>query len=119
MEETGRLLQGSNEECGQNLEEEGWRQKKKVQIREDKNETAADTGGAIRKPVKEDVAIDVKRIEMEEPLMLEYEEEDEKEYLDEEAGTYSHMGGRLSGHGMAYDPPDVAESMIKSFQNHP
>ena len=51
--------------------------------------------------------------------MAEYEEEEEDELFEEESGAYSHMGGRLSGRGMAYDPPDVAESMIKSFQNHP
>ena len=69
--------------------------KKKVQIREDHNEVVeADKGGAIRRPVKQDVAIDVKRIEMEQPLMAEYEAEDtDEELLDEDAGAYSHMGG--------------------------
>ena len=57
---------------------------------------------------------------MEAPLMPEYDEDtDEETLLDEEAGAYSNFGGRLSGKGMAYDPPDVANAMIKSFQNHP
>ena len=53
--------------------------------------------------------------------MGEYDDGDDtdEELFDEESGAYSHMGGRLSGKGMAYDPPDVAQTMIKSFQNHP
>ena len=48
-----------------------------------------------------------------------YEEDTDTDTEDEEAGAYTHLGGRLSGRGLAYDPPDVAQAMIKTFQGYP
>lgn len=86
------------------------------------NET--EMGGAIRNPRGKETVTDVRRIEMSERLMPEderyqYEEETDTDTSDEEAGAYTHFGGRLSGRGMAYDDPDVAQSMIKTFQGYP
>ena len=83
-------------------------------------EDRTDEGGAIRNPKGKETVTDVRRIEMQERLMPEYEKyEDEDTDSDEEAGAYSHYGGRLSGRGMAYDDPDVAQAMIKTFQGYP
>ena len=78
-------------------------------------------GGAIRKPRGKETVTDVRRIQMQEPLMPEYDVpvEEDTDSDDEETGAYSHLGGRLSGRGMAYDPPDVAQAMIKTFQGYP
>ena len=78
-----------------------------------------DEGGAIRKPGVKPTVTDVRRIEMENRLMTEYDTETDTDTEDEEAGAYSHLGGQLSGLGMAYDPPHVAQSIIKSFQAYP
>ena len=47
------------------------------------------------------------------------DEPDEELLVDEEAGAYSHYGGALSGLGAAYDPPDVAKAMMKTFAQYP
>ena len=79
-----------------------------------------DEGGAIRKPGVKPTVTDVRRIEMQNRLRPEYEDYDtDTDTEDEEAGAYSHLGGQLSGLGMAYDPPHVAQAMIKSFQSYP
>ena len=56
------------------------------------------------------------RLMPEEPV---YEEDTDTDTEDEEVGAYTHLGGRLSGRGLAYDPPDVAQAMIKTFQGYP
>ena len=78
-------------------------------------------GGSIRNPGSQPQVTDVRRIEMQQPLMGEedYDYETDTDTEDEEAGAYTHLGGQLSGRGMAYDPPHVAQAMIKSFQGHP
>ena len=91
-----------------------WKKKKKVSF--------SDKGGAIRKPGLRETPVDVRRIETTERLMPQgglYDDDDDTDTEDEEAGAYSHFGGRLSGLGMAYDPPDVANAMIKTLQGHP
>ena len=95
--------------------------KKEVRFADDEEDEKADLGGAIRKPKTKDVAVDVKRIQMSEPL-IEPEgqyDEDSDSTDDEEAAAYSHFGGRLSGRGLAYDPPDVAQAVMKSLSGHP
>ena len=82
----------------------------------------SDKGGAIRKPGLRETPVDVRRIETTERLMPEgglYDDDDDTDTEDEEAGAYSHFGGRLSGLGLAHDPPDVAQAMIKTLQGHP
>ena len=79
-------------------------------------------GGAIREPRLADIPVDVRRVEMtaalhQETPAAEYDTDTESE--DEEAATYSHLGGQLSGRGMAYDPPHVAQAIMKSFAGHP
>lgn len=91
-----------------------WKKKKKVSF--------SDKGGAIRKPGLRETPVDVRRIETTERLMPQgglYDDDEDTDTEDEEAGAYSHFGGRLSGLGMAYDPPDVAKAMIKTLQGHP
>ena len=79
-----------------------------------------DEGGAIRNPRVKPTVTDVRRIETQHRLRPEYEDYDtDSDTDDEEAGAYSHLGGSLSGLGMAYDPPHVAQAMIKSFQAYP
>ena len=78
-----------------------------------------DEGGAIRKPGVKQTVTDVRRIEMQNRLMTEDQYDTDTDTEDEEAGAYSHLGGQLSGRGMAYDPPHVAQAMIKSFQSYP
>ena len=102
------------------MEEES-RKKKSQKVRFDEDEEA-DLGGAIRNPRKEDVSVDVRRIEMTEALQPEdqrYYDDDDTDTEDEEAAAYSHYGGRLSGKGMAHDPPDVASAVMKTFAGHP
>ena len=92
-----------------------WKKKKKVSFKSDK-------GGAIRKPGLRETPVDVRRIETTERLMPQgglYDDDEDTDTEDEEAGAYSHFGGRLSGLGMAHDPPDVAKAMIKTLQGHP
>ena len=97
------------------------RQKKKVKFTDDEPEDETDKGGAIRNPKAKETVTDVRRIEMSEGLMPEYDVgyETDTDSEDEETGAYSHLGGRLSGRGMAYDDPDVAQAMIKTFQGYP
>ena len=78
-----------------------------------------DEGGAIRKPGIKQTVTDVRRIQMQNRLMTEDPYDTDTDTEDEEAGAYSHLGGQLSGRGMAYDPPHVAQAMIKSFQAYP
>ena len=79
-----------------------------------------DEGGAIRKPTVKPTVTDVRRIQMENRLMTEDQyDTDTDTDDDEEAGAYSHLGGQLSGKGAAYDPPHVAQSVIKSLQAYP
>ena len=80
----------------------------------------ADLGGAIRQPRLKDVPVDVKRIEYTNPLEPEGGRFDDYDTdSDEELGTLTHMGGRLSGRGAAYDPPHVAQSVLTSLQSYP
>ena len=97
---------------------------KKVSFKKQEKEEVVDVtdgGGAIRAPKGKETVTDVRRIEMQERLMPEYERDDDTDTDDddEETGAYSHYGGRLSGRGMAYDDPDVAQAMIKTFQGYP
>ena len=92
--------------------------KKNVKFADDK-EKEVDLGGAIRNPKTRDVPVDVKRIEMTQHLQPEVEEPEYETDSDEELGTLVHMGGRLSGRGAAYDPPDVAQSVLKSLAPYP
>ena len=82
----------------------------------------SDKGGSIRKPSLAETPVDVRRIETTERLMPEggvYDDDTDTDTEDEETGAYSHFGGRLSGLGLAYDPPDVGKAMIKTLQGHP
>ena len=100
------------------------RVKKKAKVEASREEEETDMGGAIRNPKGKETVTDVRRIEMEERLMPEdemykYADTTDTDSEDEETGAYSHLGGRLSGRGMAYDDPDVAHAMIKTFQGYP
>ena len=84
------------------------------------SEEEADLGGAIRNPRIKDVPVDVKRIEYTEALAPEGGPLDDYDTdSDEELGVFTHMGGRLSGRGAAYDPPHVAQSVLTSLQAYP
>ena len=54
-------------------------------------------GGSIRNPGSQPQVTDVRRIEMQQPLMGEedYDYETDTDTEDEEAGAYTHLGGAV------------------------
>ena len=101
-------------------------EKKKVKF-EDDEEDETDKGGAIRQATVSEVPVHTRRIEYEEPLDQPVDD-DRKRYDDDTTDTdsddednelYSHLGGKLSGRGMMYDPPGVRNYMMNTFSQHP
>ena len=115
QEERG-YIQSGDDGSEEDVEEEVWRKKKSQKV-----ESEVDKGGAIRNARSKPTVTDVRRIQMSERLMPEGipQEDTDTDSEDEETGAYTHYGGRLSGRGMAYDDPEVAQAMIKTFQGFP
>ena len=97
--------------------ESGGGKKKKIKkiVRYKDDEEKEDTGGAIRNPIASEVPVHTRRIEYSEPLSqpIDVDQDDDTDTDDDEdEGLYSHLGGKLSGKGMMYDPPEVRNIML-------
>jgi len=100
------------------------REKKKVKkkVRYEDDDEKEDTGGAIRNPVAAEVPVDTRRIEYSEPLSQPIDDDrddDTDTDDDEEEELYTHLGGKLTGKGMVYDPPEIRRFMMNTFAQHP
>ena len=83
-----------------------------------------DLGGAIRGARGSEVPVHTKRIEYQEKLDQPIDDDglrdgDDTDTDDEDEGLYSHLGGKISGRGLAYDPPEVRHMMMDTFAQHP
>ena len=80
-------------------------------------------GGAIRQPSVSNVAVDTRRIEYSEPLRQpvddDRDDDTDTESEDEDGELYTHLGGKLTGRGMMYDPPEIRNYMMNTFAQHP
>ena len=101
--------------------------KKKVNFADDEDEKK-DTGGAIRGARGSEVAVHTRRIEYKDPLAQPVDDDrlrsrkdddTDTDTDDEDEGLYSHLGGKITGRGMAYDPPEVRNMMMDTFAQHP
>ena len=80
-------------------------------------------GGAIRHPIASEVPVHTRRIEYSEPLSQpiddDKDDDTDTDTDDEDEALYSHLGGKLSGKGMMYDPPEIRNFMMDTFAQHP
>ena len=99
--------------------------KKKVKkVTFDKDDDETDVGGAIRQPSGSEVPVHTRRIEYSEPLSRPVDDDreddtDTDDDDDEDDALYTHLGGKLSGRGMIYDPPEIRNYMMNTFAQHP
>ena len=96
--------------------------KKKVRFGKD-DEDEEDVGGAIRQPSASEVPVHTRRIEYSEPLGQQIDDDKEDDDTDtdddEDDALYTHLGGKLSGRGMMYDPPGIRNYMMNTLAQHP
>ena len=86
------------------------------------DEDEEDEGGAIRQPRASEVPVHTRRIEYSEPLSqpIDDDKEDDTDTDDDEDDAlYTHLGGKLSGRGMMYDPPGIRNYMMNTLAQHP
>ena len=75
-------------------------------------------GGSLRTTRQRTVMVDRKKAAFTKALYQDYTPDAPSVY-DNEVGMYSHFGGKISGKGAAFDPPDVRRFLHHTFKKYP
>ena len=93
---------------------------KKVRFRPSRTRVKPEeTGGSLRSVRERRVKVDRKKAAFTKALYQDYTPDEPSGAYDNEVGMYSHFGGKISGKGARYDPPETVRFLHHTFKKFP